>query len=234
MSNFVLDSWDDFISLLFPRLCCGCGTTLVKNETLLCLDCFFNMPRTNYHLEKDNPVEKLFWGRCKIEKASAFSFYTQDSRIRKIVHSLKYKGMMDIGPMLGKMCANELKNSSFFEDIEVLIPVPLHPSKLRQRGYNQSELIVEGISEATGISVDTTSLSRSMFTQTQTRRKRFDRWLNVEGVFCVHDYSAINGKHILLIDDVVTTGSTFEACVNELVKGENVRVSVLTMAVAVN
>ena len=234
MSNVVLDFWDDFISLLFPRLCCGCGTTLVKNETLLCLDCFFNMPRTNYHLEKDNPVEKLFWGRCKIEKASAFSFYTQDSRIRKIVHSLKYKGMMDIGPMLGKMCANELKNSSFFEDIEVLIPVPLHPSKLRQRGYNQSELIVEGISEVTGISVDTTSLSRSMFTQTQTRRKRFDRWLNVEGVFCVNDYSAINGKHILLIDDVVTTGSTIEACVNELVKGENVRVSVLTMAVAVN
>ncbi|MBP5589990.1 MAG: ComF family protein, partial [Bacteroidales bacterium] len=201
---------------------------------LLCLDCFFNMPRTNYHLEKDNPVEKLFWGRCKIEKASAFSFYTQDSRIRKIVHSLKYKGMKDIGPMLGKMCANELKSSSFFEDIEVLIPVPLHPSKLRQRGYNQSELIVEGISEATGISVDTTSLSRSMFTHTQTRMKIFDRWLNVEGVFCVHDYSAINGKHILLIDDVVTTGSTIEACVNELVKGENVRVSVLTMAVAVN
>ena len=142
--------------------------------------------------------------------------------------------MKDIGPMLGKMCANELKSSSFFEDIEVLIPVPLHPSKLRQRGYNQSELIVEGISEVTGISVDTTSLSRSMFTQTQTRRKRFDRWLNVEGVFCVNDYSSINGKHILLIDDVVTTGSTIEACVNELVKGENVRVSVLTMAVAVN
>ena len=106
MSNVVLDLWDDFISLLFPRLCCGCGTPLIKNETFLCLDCFFNMPRTNYHFEKDNPVEKLFWGICKIEKASAFSFYTQDSRIRKIVHSLKYKGMMDIGPMLGKMCAN--------------------------------------------------------------------------------------------------------------------------------
>ena len=234
MSNVVLDFWDDFISLLFPRLCCGCGAPLVKNETFLCLDCFFNMPRTNYHLEKDNPVEKLFWGRCKIEKASAFSFYTQDSRIRKIVHALKYKGMKDIGPMLGELCANELRNSTFFDDIDVLIPVPLHPSKLRQRGYNQSELIVEGISKVTGISVDTTSLSRSMFTQTQTRRKRFDRWLNVEGVFCVDDYSAINGKHILLIDDVVTTGSTIEACVNELVKGENVRVSVLTMAVAVN
>lgn len=234
MSNVVLDLWDDFVSLLFPRLCCGCGTLLVKNEPFLCLDCFFNMPRTNYHLAQDNPVEKLFWGRCRLEKASAFSFYTHDSRMRNIIHSLKYKGMKDVGPMLGELCANELKGSSFFEGIDVMIPVPLHPSKQRKRGYNQSELIANGISLVTGIPVETKTLCRSTYTQTQTRRRRFERWMNVEGVFRVYDYSAIKGKHILLIDDVVTTGSTMEACANELLKGEKVKVSVLAMAVAVN
>jgi ComF family protein len=231
--SYIPELLDDFISLLFPRLCYACGDHLLRNEKLICTECYVMIPRTNYHLEKNNPVEQLFWGRCMIDKAAAFSFYNRDSRIRKLMHNLKYNGIREIGYELGKLYGLSLTRSDFLEGIDMIIPVPLHPSKKRMRGFNQSELISEGLSEATGLPLGRTLLVRNSKTETQTRRSRYDRWVNVEGVFTVTAEADIKGKHLLLVDDVITTGSTIESCANELLKIENVRVSVASLAVAV-
>ncbi len=231
--NYLYDLWDDFLSLLFPRLCYACGNHLMRNEKLICTECFVLMPRTNYHLDENNAVAQLFWGRCKIEKATAFSFYNRGSRIRNLVHNLKYRGIEEIGYELGRIYGTVLFDSGFTSGIDLIIPVPLHPSKKRQRGFNQSDLISEGLSEATGLPVNVKILERNVMTGTQTRKSRFERWMNVEGIFTVTDPISIEGKHILLVDDVITTGSTLESCVNELLRIEGVKVSLVALAVAV-
>jgi ComF family protein len=231
--NFIYDLWDDFISILFPRLCYACGTHLLRNENFICTGCYVSIPRTNYHIQAENPVAQLFWGRCHIEKAAAFSYYSRGSRIRNLIHKLKYKGIKEIGFELGRIYALSLKSSGFTAGIDVIIPVPLHPSKKRSRGFNQSECISTGISEVTGLPVDTVSLVRITFSATQTNKSRYERWTNVESIFHVTDPGAIKGRHILLVDDVITTGSTIESCVNELLKTEGVRVSVAAIGCAV-
>ena len=231
--NYIYDLWDDFISLLFPRLCYACGNHLLRNEKLICTECYIQIPRTNYHLEDDNPVAQLFWGRCRIEKAAAFSYYNRGSRIRNLIHCLKYKGIKEIGNELGRIYGLILKDSGFTEGIDLIIPVPLHPSKKRIRGFNQSDLISEGISVVTGLPVDSRSIARISVSGTQTKRSRYDRWTNVDGIFNTNDAETIKGKHILLVDDVITTGSTLESCASELLKTEGVRVSVAALAYAV-
>jgi ComF family protein len=231
--NFLYDLWDDLISILFPRICYGCGNYLVRNEILICTDCFVSMPRTGYHLVPGNAVEQLFWGRTEITRAAAFSFYTRGSRIRKIIHSLKYRGIKELGHEMGQIYAISLNNSGFFDDIDLIVPVPLHPSKQRKRGFNQCETITAGISKVTGLPCDIKSLKRVSVSDTQTKRSRYERWLNVEGIFEVTDPLAFRGKHVLLVDDVITTGSTIESCANELLKIEDVKVSVIALAVAV-
>jgi ComF family protein len=232
--SYIYDLWDDFISLLFPRLCYGCGNHLMRNENLICTECYVVIPRTGYHTFEDNPVARLFWGRCLIEKAAAFSFYNKGSRIRSLIHNLKYKGVEEIGFELGRIYGLTLKSSGFTNDIDLILPVPLHKLKKRIRGFNQSEIISKGISEATGLPVDVLSLSRINVSETQTKRSRYERWINVEGIFCVPDPKDIKGKHVLLVDDVITTGSTIESCANELLKVEGVKVSVVALAYAVN
>jgi len=230
--NYLYDLWDDFISLLFPRLCYACGNHLLRNEHLICTECFVVIPRTGYHTLEDNPVAQLFWGRCKIEKAAAFSYYNKGSRIRKLIHNLKYKGIKEIGYELGRIYGISLNSSGFMNDVDLIIPVPLHPSKKRIRGFNQSETISMGIADSTHLPVDIKSLTRKMVSATQTKRSRYERWTNVEGIFQVVDIHAIAEKHILLVDDVITTGSTIEACTNELLKIQGVRVSVVALAFA--
>jgi ComF family protein len=200
---------------------------------VICTECLITIPRTNYHLTADNPAAQLFWGRCQIEKAAAFSYYTKGSRIRKIIHKLKYDGMKEAGFQMGKIYASALKESGFFEDIDLIIPVPLHPSKRRKRGFNQCDCICSGISEISSIPVDDKSLARVSVSDTQTKKTRYDRWLNVEGIFEVKTDGLLTGKHILLVDDVITTGSTIESCTNALLKVEGVKVSVIALAVAV-
>ncbi len=231
--SYFYDLFDDIISLLFPRLCYACGQHLLRNEKLICTECYVQMPRTTYHLEEGNPVEQLFWGRCRIERAAAFSFYTRNSRIRNLIHNLKYKGIQEIGIELGRIYGTMLAESQFLEGIDAIIPVPLHISKKRIRGFNQSDLICKGLSEVTRLPVDYTSLQRITKTATQTKRSRYERWINVEGIFSVSDAEHVKGKHFLLVDDVITTGSTIESCANELLKYENVKVSVAAIAVAV-
>jgi ComF family protein len=231
--SYLYDLWDDVISLLFPRLCYACGNHLLRNERIICTECYVLIPRTNYHLEEDNPVARLFWGRCRIEKAAAFSFYNKDSRIRRLIHNLKYKGIKEIGYELGTIYGNTLIGTDFIKDIDLIIPVPLHPAKKRIRGFNQSDIIADGFSEATGLPVGTGILERAALSDTQTKKSRYDRWMNVEGIFRVADPGQLTGKHVLVLDDVITTGSTLESCAVELLKTEAVKVSVAAIAVAV-
>jgi ComF family protein len=205
----------------------------MRNENLICTECYVVIPRTNYHNVVDNPVAQLFWGRCLIEKAAAFSYYHKGSRIRNLIHNLKYKGIKEIGYELGRIYGISLKTSGFMNDIDLIIPVPLHPGKKRIRGFNQSETISKGIGDAACLPVDIKSLSRARVSETQTKRSRYERWTNVEGIFQVVDPLSIMGKHVLLVDDVITTGSTIESCTNELVKIEGVKVSVVALAYAV-
>jgi ComF family protein len=190
------------------------------------------IPRTNYHLQKENPLSKVFWGRCLIESAAAFSYYNKGSRIRSLIHNLKYRGIEEIGFELGRIYGLVLKPSGFTDNIDIIIPVPLHPSKKRTRGFNQSEAIAAGLGAATGLPVDTNSVHRVLASSTQTKRSRYERWINVEGIFRVADHDSIKGRHVLLVDDVITTGSTMESCINELLKTEGVKVSVVAIAFA--
>lgn len=231
--SYIFNLWDDFISLLFPRLCYACGNHLLRNENLICTECYVVIPRTNYHISVENPVAQLFWGRCRIEKAAAFSFYNKGSRIKNLIHNFKYKGVKEVGYELGRIYALSLMSSGFINDIDLIIPVPLHPSKKRIRGFNQSDIISAGIADVTGLPVNTSSLIRTTVSATQTTRSRYERWTNVEGIFRVTDPEIVRGRHILLVDDVITTGSTIESCTNELLKNEGVRVSVIALAFAV-
>lgn len=221
-----------FISLLFPRCCVVCGRSLAKGEECICAMCNINLPRTNYHLQKDNQVEQLFWGKIPLERATSFFFYRKGSDFRQILHQLKYGGQKEIGAIMGRYMASELTVSGFFEGIDVIIPVPLHKRKQRIRGYNQSEWIARGISAVTGICIDTEVIVRQKHTETQTRKSAFERWENVDGIFALHHADSLKGKHVLVVDDVLTTGATTVACASRLVEIEGVRISVLTLAVA--
>lgn len=221
-----------FIHLFFPRQCVVCGCALQEGEEGICMKCNMEMPRTNFHLHQDNPVERLFWGKMPLERATSYFYYHKGSDFRYILHKLKYEGRKDLGEIMGRFMAAELASTDFFKDIDVIIPVPLHPRKQKSRGYNQSECIATGISAFTGISVDTTSVVRKKHTDTQTRKSAYERWENVDGIFCLHHPERFKNKHILLIDDVLTTGATTTACADAFAGVEGIRISILTLAVA--
>jgi ComF family protein len=197
----------DFILLLYPRECTCCHQSLLRQEKFICFDCLVGLPRNQFHLEQGNPVERLFWGRLTIEKATSYFHFQKGSKYQKMLHALKYKGVRDIGVEMGRMMAAEISDSGFFGGIDRIVPVPLHPAKEKKRGYNQSDAIAEGISQMVSIPVDNTSLQRARHSDTQTRKGRWERWKNVETLFHVANPEALAGKHVLLVDDVVTTGS---------------------------
>jgi len=222
----------DFLNLIFPNLCLVCGENLLKYEQHLCFNCLHNLPRTNYHLIIDNPIEKRFWGKVPVYRATAFFFFQKGSPFQKMVHSLKYKGNKEVGLVLGKYAGADLLNSDDFASVDLIIPVPLHPKKYKIRGYNQSEWIGKGLSEILKVPQNTTALCRIHENVTQTKKSVFERYENTEGIFELSDKQALVGKHVLLVDDILTTGSTVEACVRALIKVQNIKVSVFTLGVA--
>jgi len=222
----------DFFNLLFPDLCIVCGENLLRNEQHICLNCLHSIPKTNFHLLSDNPIEKRFWGKVPIHRGTAFFFFQKGSPFQKLLHSLKYKGNKEIGEILGKYAAADIVDSAYFETVDVIIPVPLHPKKYKKRGYNQSEWIAKGLSLILVKPYDTSSLNRVRESTTQTKKSVFERYENTDGVFGLLDKNTLSGKHVLLVDDVLTTGSTLEACIQALLKCEDVKVSIFTLAVA--
>lgn len=190
------------------------------------------MARTDFHSRRENMLEQAFWGRCLIERAAAFSVYNRGSRIRSLIHLLKYRGRKDVGRMLGRLYGSVLAGSGFMDGIDMILPVPLDPARERKRGYNQSQCIAEGLGEYNRVPVRSDILCRTGKSGSQTKRGRYERWENVEGLFAVRKAAGIQGRHLIVVDDVITTGSTIEACVNALHDAGDVRVSVVALAVA--
>jgi len=227
----VIKEWlGSFLSLLFPHCCIVCGQPLAKGEECICTLCNIKLPRTDFHLRKENPLERLFWGRIPLERATSFFFYEKKSDFRAIIHRLKYAGQKEIGEIMGRYMAAELLPSGFFQGIDVMVPVPLHKKKQQARGYNQSEWIARGISAVTGIPLDTESVLRTKNTETQTRKSVLERRDNVEGIFELRHPEPLAGKHVLIVDDVLTTGSTTVSCASCMADVEGIRISVLTLA----
>ena len=217
----------DFIS---PRLCVVCGHRLAPTERSLCGVCLFHLPRTDFHQKPlDNPMAQLFWGLAPIEKAAALFYYHPHSETAQLVYRLKYNNRPDIGEDMGRIMANELQATDFFSDIDVLLPVPLASKRLRQRGYNQSEQLAIGISDITHLPIVSKALRRKHFQQSQTTLNRWQRQENVTDTFQLKDGHQLQGKHVLLIDDICTTGATLIACTNVLKTIEGIRISVLTL-----
>lgn len=219
---------DDFLSLIFPKVCYACGKSLFKKEECVCTYCHYHLPRTNFHMDPANPVLKLFWGRVDIRAASSMYLFNKGGKVQKLIHQLKYRGKKEIGVSLGKYYGKDLRKSDAFAKVEVVMPVPLHLQKLKKRGYNQSEMFAQGLAESLEVKHDTSTLVRTKVSQTQTKKSRFDRWKNVEEIFHITDPEKIRGKHILLVDDVVTTGSTLEACAAKILEVSGTTVSVAT------
>lgn len=222
----------DFISLIFPRLCVGCGRYLVKGEEYICFHCLVGMPRTNFHLEEGNPLEQIFWGRVTIEKATSWFYFQKGSEYQRFLHHLKYKSLYGIGVEMGRNFAAELREIDYFKEVDMIVPVPLHPKKERQRGYNQSQAIAEGISGVLAIPIERNGLFRRNYSESQTRKGRFERWENVSELFGLKREGYFAGKHVLLVDDVVTTGSTLEACAHKILECKGAKVSLATLGYA--
>lgn len=221
---------DNLLSLFYPRLCASCGDALQQNESCLCLNCMLHLPETQFHKEHFNPLRHLFDGRVPVEEVTALMSYKKANHTQKILHHLKYNGQKEIGAILGEYLGGQLITEERYQGIQYILPIPLHPKKLKKRGYNQSEWIAMGLSKGMGIPYLTEVLVRTHYTDTQTRKSRFARWQNVKAVFEVQNPDKVAFTHVLVCDDVLTTGATTEAAIRKLLEVEGVRVSVATLA----
>lgn len=219
--------------LFYPHTCTGCGSDLIDKDNQLCLRCISQLPYTRFEQHANNPVEKLFYGRIKLEAASSCFYFTKEELVQHLIHQLKYKSNRDIGIYLGQLMGMSLLQSNRFQQIDALVPLPLFAAKERRRGYNQAAVICEGMIEILKIPVVTGNVIRQRFTETQTKKHRAERWKNVEDSFTVLNPQALTGKNVLLVDDVVTTGATLEACGQTLLQQTDCKLSVATLAHAI-
>ncbi|MHB1179583.1 MAG: ComF family protein [Daejeonella sp.] len=220
----------DFLSLFFPELCAGCGTNLFKNEQVICTNCIYQLPVTNFHKDPLNKLAKQLWGRFVFKQACSYVYFRKGGRVQNIMHQLKYNQRPEAGFRMGQLYAYVLNSSPEWQKPDLLIPVPLHPEKLRKRGYNQSESIAEGLASVLNIPVLTDHLKRIENTETQTTKSRFGRYENLKSAFQCRDEIDLANKHILLVDDVMTTGATLEACAEVMLSIEGTVISIATVA----
>lgn len=230
--NKLPDYLDNVLDILYPPVCITCGERLNSQEEYVCMQCWLDLPLSRFQNESENKVAQLFWGRVQIEHATSYFQYRKGSRYQKLIHFIKYKGLKELGYEAGKRFGYVMEESESFKTIDLIVPVPLHKQKLKKRRFNQSEWIAMGIASILQKPIVTGNLIRLIHTPTQTRKSRYERWTNVEGIFGINAPDEFEGKHILLIDDVVTTGSTLEACASELLKINGVKVSIATLAFA--
>ena len=223
------------LNLIAPRACAICGKRLAPREEMICSTCNLDLPRTyQWQHPLDNEMAKAFWGRIPVERAAAWLYHHGGSQEARIIYDLKYKGHREYGELMGKMLAKEIISSHFFEGIDAIVPVPLAKKRLRQRGYNQSDEIAEGIHQVTGIPVWDNIVTRSSFSSSQTNKDRWERAENVEGLFQIRNSEQVKNHHLLLVDDICTTGATLTACAQALMKAGEVRFSLLTIDYAKN
>ncbi len=224
----------NLVELFFPEYCLACSETLVKGESLVCTTCCYALPQTTYHQEpSDNLVAQKFYGKVPITYAIARYRFQKSGKVQAILHSLKYKNKPMIGKIIGKRYGVILKQANLEKKFDLVVPVPLHRSRLRQRGYNQSDYFAQGLAEGLNIPWSNKCLQRTRATSTQTAKNQLERLRNVEGAFFVLDDTLVRGKHLLLVDDVVTTGATLEACSMELLAAGSKEISVATIAATI-
>ncbi|MGL5938716.1 MAG: ComF family protein [Phocaeicola sp.] len=227
-ATFWIECWE----LFFPRQCAICQNKLLASEKHICLSCLIHLPRTPLLWSDGNELEKELWGKIPLVKAASYLHYDKGGDARKLLYELKYYQNPTIGEWLGRCMAQELMPLNFFDSIDFLIPVPLHIKKEQKRGYNQSLMIAQGVSSVTKIPILSNSIYRNRFNETQTNKGLYERWINVQELFKLHPQSYLESKHILLIDDVFTTGATIVACADALSHLPDIRISVLTLASA--
>jgi ComF family protein len=220
------------VNLFFPKVCYTCHELLHDNELDLCTNCRNNLPVTNFHFNNDDTVLKVFYGRVKVEKGTALLRFEKKGMVQQLIHGLKYKGQEQIGGFLGDWLGGELASVKAYGDIDLVIPVPLHKKKLKKRGYNQVAKFAQHIADALHVFYVDDVLLKVTNTESQVLKKRLARWTNNEELFTLQNKNRIANKHILLVDDLITTGATMEACISVLNQAENVKISVAAMAIA--
>lgn len=220
------------VNLLFPKVCYACLNVLNDNEDTICVDCRHDLPVTNFHFEDDDTIKKVLYGRAHIENGTALFRFEKKGLVQQLVHGLKYKGYENIGFTLGNWLGGELKTLDAYSSIDVVIPVPLHKKKLRKRSYNQVAKFGQQIADALAADYLDNVLIKVTNTQSQTIKNRFARWNNTDELFTINNMTSIENKHILLVDDIITTGATLEACITVLNKAKNIKISIATMAIA--
>lgn len=230
--RYLHDIKESMLHLFYPRLCEGCNKPLLAGEEVLCISCSLEIPETNYHHIPDNETAIRFAGRIPFIYATTFAWFSNDSLIQHMVHDLKYRNKMETGIYLGRRLGERLRETNWWKEIDIIVPVPLHKAKQAKRGYNQSMLIAQGISESMQIPADEHILKRVRDTESQTHKTRAERLRNMEDAFTINKTRHLNGKHILICDDVLTTGATLEACALALMAIEGIKISVATIGIA--
>lgn len=220
------------INLFFPKVCAGCHTVLVTNETVLCTSCRHEMPLTQYHLDPKNEAVKKFYGKIEIEHASALLYFNKKGIVQELIHNLKYKGHEEIGSVLGNWYIEDLKELNLENPFDIIIPVPLHPKKLKERGYNQVTTFGITLSKGLDIPYNACILYRKTYSKTQSKKNLSGRSDNIENIFDVISTEENQNKHFLIVDDVLTTGATLEACSRALLKIPGAKISIVCMAIA--
>lgn len=223
---------NDLTALFFVQTCAGCDAPLVDSEKLICTTCWYRLPDTRSHEDKQNSSARQLWGRVPVEAVASYWYFRDDSRVKRIIHQLKYRNRPEIGTVIGERYGAVLARTAPFNQAEVIVPVPLHPKKLRTRGYNQSAFFAHGLARTMQLPVAEHGIVRLRETASQTRKNRYERYENMLKTFKASDPDAIAGRHVLLVDDVLTTGATLEACAGTLLDHGASNVSAVTIAKA--
>lgn len=233
-TKYLRNYFKDLLTLFYPRCCFACGKPLIKNEEYLCTECEVNLPMTDFHLVENNPVANQFFGKLGINAATSCYYFTKGGKVQHLIHQFKYKGYKEIGFYIGKSYGMKLKDLPLFRDLDFIIPIPLHPKREKARGYNQAEWFANGLSDSLSVPVNTKALKRVIVSETQTSKGRYRRWENVKEIFTIGDTTGLEGRHILIVDDVITTGSTIESAGQVLSQISGVKISICSMACALH
>tara|TARA_R110002126_G_scaffold256916_2_gene399892 strand:+ start:380 stop:1057 length:678 start_codon:yes stop_codon:yes gene_type:complete len=220
------------VNLFFPKVCNACHNLLNDYEDTICLDCRHDLPITNFHFDNNDSVAKVLYGRAKIENGTALFRFEKKGNVQRLIHNLKYKDHEHIGFVLGNWLGGELKTLEAYKNIDAVIPVPLHKNKLKKRGYNQVAMFGQQIAAALNTDYLDDVLVKITNTKSQTTKGRFTRWTNSDELFALKNMETIDNKHILIVDDIITTGATLEACISVLNQAKNIKISIATMAIA--
>ena len=231
MSTFFSAIKESLLQLFYPHVCAGCGSDALTPESQLCVKCIHGLPLTGFEKHAFNPIDRSLAGRVRFINATSQLYFNKESLVQRLMHEFKYRGNKSLGQQLGVMMGVQLQESGRFGNVEALVPLPLYETRLKQRGYNQSAVLCQGIQEVLGLPVIEGAIERPLFTETQTKKNRVERWKNMEGKFRVIDPALVQNRHVLLVDDVITTGATIESCASELVNA-GALVSIATLCYA--